>query len=211
MNLNYIIKSLIFIFFALIASQRLQAADKMETNDKKLGAQRVSIFSQLDQLRSENAVLTEALKNAELKSKINNDQHKKTNANLGFTPNPMTMPGNYMQGSSTLPTAQVQMVSGTKNNLTALISLPNGGIVNAKVNTNISGVGTVKSITLNEVIVMDKSQKTSLPFAADSTKSAATNRSGMSSMSSGMPMSNMMSMPQMPALPPLPPAPPGGL
>jgi hypothetical protein len=94
------------------------------------------------------------------------------------------------------------MVSGTKNNLTALISLSNGSRINAKVNSNIAGIGTVKSISLNEVIVSNKSQTMSLAFAGEATSYS---NNSMSSMSPSMQLSGIPPMPQMPPLPPIPP------
>lgn len=124
----------------------------------------VSLYRQLDALRSQNATLTEALKNAELKNKLNN-----VDKNPTMVPSltPGSISGNaYLESSASLPL--VQMVSGSGKNLTALISLSNGGRVTARVGSNIPGLGVVKSISLNEVAVENKKQTIILPFASDS-------------------------------------------
>lgn len=121
-----------------------------------------SLYRQLDDLRSQNAILAEALKNAELKNKLNT---------MGNSP--VTVPGissglsmgNFGGTSSAESSALIQMVSGSGTNLTALISLPNGGRVSAKVGSNIPGLGTVSSISLNEVLITNKKQISSIPFA----------------------------------------------
>jgi hypothetical protein len=63
-------------------------------------------------------------------------------------------------------------VSGSENKLTALISLSNGGRVTVRVGSNIAGVGVVKSISKDEVMVASKTQIISLPFALDAAGSS---------------------------------------
>lgn len=136
----------------------------------------VALYHQLDVLRSQNAVLTESLKNAEMRNKVNNVTTMVPSLTPGGAP---SMSGNaYPDSSASL--SLVQMVSGSGKNLTALISLPNGGRVTARVGSNIPGLGVVKSISLNEVAVENKKQTLILPFASDS--SSATGGAGVPSL-----------------------------
>lgn len=140
------------------------------------------LYRKLDELRSENAILTESLKNAELRSKISTAGVNPTGQ---FNPTPggtKGFPDSTFPGSSAPLSAQVQMVSGSGNNLTALISLSSGGSVPARVGSNIYGLGVVKSISLNEVVVASKNQTLSLPFANDSSSAP-----GGAGIPSGMP------------------------
>lgn len=119
-------------------------------------------YEQLDQLRSQNAILKARLDNAELANKINN-----AGATAAMPPSAApqaTLPINGGYGTST---AQVLMVSGSDNVLTATIGLPTGGTIPARVGTNILGIGKVRSININEVVVEYKGQIYSLPFATE--------------------------------------------
>jgi hypothetical protein len=109
----------------------------------------VDLYGQLAALRAENVLLTEKLKNTELKSQIESREGKSFAA-------------------VTATNAAVQMVSGSAGNLTALIALPNNSHVLARVGTQIQGVGVVKSISANEVVVSGKAGPISLPFASES-------------------------------------------
>ncbi len=135
-----------------------------------------SLYKQLDALRSENALLTESLKNAELNRKLNEAQLTAGQSGL----NGITWPSS---------TAQVLMVSGLGKKLTALISLANGGRINVSVNDKIPGLGVVQLISINEVLITAKRQIISLPFATDSTghEDKVLGGSYPSSLSSAMP------------------------
>ena len=131
----------------------------------------IGLYRQLDDLRSQNALLTESLKNAKLKNEISNVGTIPTGQP---NPNPIGatgvngFPGNMTPATAAPLSAQVQMVSASDGQYTALISLPTGGHVNARVGRNIAGLGVVKSISLNEVLLTNKSETISLPFANDS-------------------------------------------
>lgn len=112
-------------------------------------------FRQLDELRSQNAILAELVKGAELKSKLSGQ-----GPTLG-------QPGGASVVTSAPAFAQVQMVSGMEDDLSALISLPSGASVTARVGDNVPGEGVVKSIARRKVVVANKSQIYSLPFAKD--------------------------------------------
>lgn len=129
--------------------------------------EKVDLYRQLDELRSQNVILTESLKNAELKNKILNTGKSPA---VQTSPNP-SMPMSPMSFSAPA-TAQVQMVSGSERNITALISLPSGGRVTVKTGSIIPGLGIVKSITVNEVVVAGNSETIVVPFAGDASSGA---------------------------------------
>lgn len=123
--------------------------------DEGQGSPSIESFQQLDLLRSQNALLAEKVKNKELRSKLDQNDAK----------NPPSQQNGQPPVS---PSAHVQMVSGIGNTLTALIILPGGGQMAAKVGTTIPGIGQVRSIASNEVTVASRQQTISLPFAGDS-------------------------------------------
>lgn len=174
MDSKYGIKAGFFAMTMLISAQYAQAVDAGSTPVKTSPGQNVALYGQLDELRSQNAVLTETLKNAELKSKLNSgagiNGSGQTSQNPGSN---MAYTGSAIPTSVAPISAQVQMVSGTGNNLLALISLSNGGRINAQIGSNISGIGVVKSISINEVVVVSKTQTISLPFASETSSAPA--------------------------------------
>lgn len=118
-----------------------------------------SFYRQLDELRSQNAILTEALKNADLKNKISN-----------AASNPSGQPGQAGTaggGSAGLPTQVLMVSSGVGTQLVAEISLSGGGRVNVRVGDTVVGLGVVKSIARDKVVVGNKAETISLPFAGD--------------------------------------------
>jgi type IV pilus biogenesis protein PilP len=145
-------------------------------------------FKDLDALKTQNALLVESLKNAELKAKILEVGKPKGEVRVEKEVNRVTVSG--LDSTS----AHVMQVSGVGADLTALLSMSNGRQVLAHVGTNIAGLGVVKSISLNEVLVAAaKGRVNSLAFSGDAVagNSAATmNLPGVSSM----------------AMPPLPPS-----
>lgn len=189
----------VFIATIFVATQSAKAAQAVAATSVATVAavsakadQNVGLYHQLDALRSQNAILKEALTNTELRNKISSAD--KNPSGQAGQPGPISngtpdFQNSGFQGTLSTSSAQVQMVSGMGNNLTAIISLSNGSRVNARVGSNISGVGLVKSISLNEVIVIDKKQTIVLPFARDFTSVSDT---------TGM---RVQSMPQMPPLP----------
>ena len=125
----------------------------------------ISQYQELDALRSQNAVLTEAVKNAELKCRLNNggkdcsSTQMVPNQNLSIT-SLGAMPARQAY-------AQVELISGFGNQKTALISVPGRGNVKAQVGKKIAGLGTIKSITVYEVTVEQGGKTVSLPFAEE--------------------------------------------
>lgn len=188
MNSKFIVKIGVVVASLMIV-QNAQAAVGIITKlptptpTSQNASSNISLYRQLDELRSQNAVLTESLKNAELMNKISNVGKKPAEQISPAPGNFSGMPNNAYPVSSSAPlSGQVQMVSGSGKNLSALISLQNGGRVTARVGSNISGLGVVKSISLNEVVVANKTQTFILPFATDT----------FASTPSGSPSSSMM-------------------
>lgn len=133
---------------------------------------KVSLYLKLDELRSQNAILTEALKNEKLRKEIN-DSNKGGGT---YVPGITSTFGGVEQprqsnDTTTSNALQVQMVGGTGDNLYAQISLATGGRQTIHVGSNINGLGTVQSISLNEVVVVNKKQTIILPFASETLSS----------------------------------------
>ena len=142
--------------------QKAQAADQATAQVANTATS--GFYQQLVELRSQNAVLTEALKNAKLKNEISAASNAIPSVVGGPSGYP-TVTGPFTGSQATGP--QVQMVSGTGNQLIAVISLASGGCMNVRVGSPIVGLGTVKSISRDEVIVASKTQTVSLPFAGE--------------------------------------------
>jgi len=119
-----------------------------------------NLYSRLDELRSHNAILAEELKNKELQGKI--DAITESTNPKGSEP---AFGGQSFGKASPL----VQTVSGTGGRLSALIILPDGGRMTARVGTRIPGAGVVRSITAHEILVTGKDGTLSLPFDSEST------------------------------------------
>lgn len=127
-------------------------------------------FGELDALRSQNAILAEKVKAAEMQAKLLGTNQSKSLS--GLPPFPAAAPAaargmkDQFEDFGTT-SAQVQMVSDSGNSTIAVISLPRGGRVTARVGSIIPHLGVVKSISLNEVVVANKKQTFSIPFAAE--------------------------------------------
>lgn len=146
------------VVFALTAHSEPAVVSPPPAGAPATPASSNALYRQFDELRSQNAILAETLRNAKLKSEIlaiGSNVPAQQNATLGGVPGPTASP------------IQVEMVSGSGTQLVALIMLPTGGRVNARVGTNVPGLGVVKSITRNEVLVSNKAETLSLPFARD--------------------------------------------
>ena len=149
-----------------------------KTRDSKVVAQlpnrnsdsKVSLYQQLDELRSQNAILTESLKNAELKNKINDSGNGIIVPSISSSY--PSVPGQSRGQSSDSNTSyQVQLVSGSQGSFSAILSVPGGGRITVHVGSIVPNLGIVKSINLNDVEISAKSQTINLPFAAESTTS----------------------------------------
>lgn len=128
----------------------LAPVDRLVSSESVIATQtNVVTLRQLDALRSQNAMLSEMVKAAEFKAKLNGQGSAVSQAN-GSAP------------SSTGP--QVVSVIGTDDTLTAVINLGDGSTIKVRNGAPVPGIGKVKSISLEEVMVTTKSGPVSLPF-----------------------------------------------
>jgi len=168
--------------------------DSAEINTPSIKNGDISSFAQLDALRSQNAILTEKLKNLELLSKLGGADQRPSSTQVSGNQNGSMKSAVKASPSPFLATAEVQMVSSAPGGgLMAIISLDNGRQAVAKVGRMITGLGTVKSISLDEVLIDDKKDVVSLPFATEKVVPNA--------LSSGL---QVMQAPSIMANPPLP-------
>ncbi|MBU3640980.1 type IV pilus biogenesis protein PilP [Polynucleobacter sp. Fuers-14] len=120
----------------------------------------------LEKMRSENAMLAEQLKNAELKEKI---------TKVGGVPGiPGTTNPNAAQTTGATHAAggpRVLMIAGGENNYRANVLMPNGQTITASVGTVIDGYGVVSAITPNEVLFGSGKAKRSIPLVGNSANS----------------------------------------
>lgn len=133
-------------------------------------APRVSGTEELDQLRTQNALLAEQVKAWEMKNKMG-----------------LIVPGIDqaapipLAGGGAAPAARpagargtvVTMVAGQKERgLVATLQTADGGTVAVRVGDSVPGLGKVKSIETNRVVVESGKSAISVPFAAEPTSAA---------------------------------------
>ncbi|CAN7779830.1 type IV pilus biogenesis protein PilP [Cupriavidus necator] len=110
----------------------------------------------LDKWRTQNALLAEMVKAAEMSAKLSN-------------------PGTSAGPSGTTPSSslafQVLSVDGVDDKLTAVVTLTNGTTFKAREGLTIPGLGKVKSISRDEVLVTTKAGPRLLDFAPKGTLS----------------------------------------
>lgn len=187
-----------FVFSLILVACQTHAASA----DAQTKTSGVATYGQLDQLRSQNAILAEELKNAELKSKLKSGMTTFPGAALGvsatpFQPSQTTAPLSAATKSPPAPitvSADVQMVSTDRDGqLVALLKLDNGRQVKVRIGSILPGVGTIKSITSDEVVVLtNKGKAISLSFGSEpvnmpTNSSGPTPMMGMPSLSTVMP------------------------
>ena len=133
---------------------------------------RISGTEELDQLRAENALLQERVKNFELSNKMNIVPSINGASNpLDSSPIPLSRnvgTGSARTGSGGHGT-QVLMVSGQKDRPSATLQTAEGATLVVRTGDTIPGLGRVKSIEANQVLVESSSSKKTviaLSFAA---------------------------------------------
>jgi type IV pilus biogenesis protein PilP len=130
-------------------------------------------YAEMDKLRSQNAILVETLKNKKLRQEIADiDNPKEAKSAMPAMPQQMSIMQRQVSEPAAPRTPQVKLISGVEGGLTALILLPSGGTMTARVGTHIPGAGVVKSITENEVTVSGSDGPVSLPFESGETAAA---------------------------------------
>lgn len=118
-------------------------------------------FRQLDQLRTQNALLAEKVKAAELQAKLSNQGNSNgigAGAGAGV---------GGVSAASTVGQRGVQILSiyGLDDKLTAVVSHGNGNTFKVHEGSTIPGLGKVKSVSRDEVIVATKTGTISLEMA----------------------------------------------
>jgi len=167
---------------ALLACTAAFAADsEVKTKSENAGRTAgVATFGQLDELRSQNAMLEASIKNAELRSKLAGGKSSAVPAQgpaalLSPAPTqPASAPSAAMvetSGTLSSVSAEVVMVaSDADGRLVAVLALQNGRKVKARVGMDIPGVGVIKTITIDEVVAVGKKGKlVGVPFASEPT------------------------------------------
>lgn len=157
----------------LVASSSVVHAEAVDGRDPK-----VSVFQQLDELRSKNAMLVEKLKNAELVNKLNDG-----GAGGFAVPSLTSAMGGRAAGATEGARStgsqgvsggyQVKTVSTQKDHLQAQLIAPDGGRLNVRVGSVVSGLGTIKSISINEVdYAAGKGEIRIIPFVGEANPGA---------------------------------------
>lgn len=140
----------------------------------------VATYGQLDEMRSQNALLEMAVKNAELRSKLAGGKSSAAQ-DLGGPPaptRPAPAPAPAPASAAVAlglvapaaSTASVDLVaSDSEGRMTAILVLDSGRKVKARVGSQIPGVGTIRSISIDEVVAVVKGKTVSLPFGVEPT------------------------------------------
>lgn len=186
------ILSVMLIFSAILCNSTV-AAELVEKTAVKTENSGLSKFGELDELRSKNAVLAERVRQLELLEKLRAGGMSSMGtqvANPQVT-NTRTNQKPSTKGAAVSVNAQVQLVSGVGTINKASIMTSNGAVFNVQVGSNIPEVGTIKSITLNEVIVTTKAGPVSIPFALPT-------QDPQMGQATGMPSSSTQQMPPFP-------------
>lgn len=171
-KLNILISLGLFAACTAFAAGEVKPEAASHSSSPVDGGQSIT-FRQLDELRSRNAILAQMVKAAKLQAELDTQKSGGT-ANAGGPAS-----GAYPQGSpaniGALPgsqqfmmaaqPAQVVEVSGMQGQVAATLSVPNAGLVKARVGQTIQGLGTIKSISRDQVLVSNKGEITSIPFA----------------------------------------------
>lgn len=174
MKLN---KITVLLLMAGLAISSAQAADKDATKDQQVTSQAAtapvpaSIYKELDYLRSQNAVLAEKVKNAELKAKLNGAPPP------GQAPFPIIGPTPRLSSQAAYIDrgARVQFVAGMSGRYTATIKLSDGGTTQVRAGATVPTLGVVKSVNPNEVIVQNGKETIVVPFEPEPTMSNMAN------------------------------------
>ncbi|HEY0843441.1 type IV pilus biogenesis protein PilP [Methylotenera sp.] len=146
---------------AATAPTEEKAPKKAEYNNPNVGN-----FSELDELRSQNALLTEKLKKAEFQSKMNGTGGTNVPSVGTLSTSTRVRPSKKSKDITDYD-ARVRLVSGIGSNLSATIVFSDGSKSIARAGSRIDGLGTVRSINTNEVIVTSGKESYAIPFEAE--------------------------------------------
>ncbi len=126
-------------------------------------------YAELDRLRTENVILSEKLKNAEVSNKLNG----------ASAPVPLIQPSSFVGGSvkqsrrgERLPSydrgARVVFVGSVGASANATVQLSDGSTVVVKPGQKVAGLGTIRAIKSNEVQTESGKEIFTIPFASES-------------------------------------------
>ncbi|MBU3595096.1 type IV pilus biogenesis protein PilP [Polynucleobacter sp. 86C-FISCH] len=121
-------------------------------------------FGDLEKLRSENVMLAEQLKNAELKNKL-----IAQGGNAGPAAPKGVNATSEGVGSNTSPAPRVVMIAGAEGSYRANILLANGQALTASTGTSVPGFGLITDITPNAVQFGSGKTRRSLPLITSGT------------------------------------------
>lgn len=127
----------------------------------------ISTFSQLDALRSQNAILEAQVKNNDLKNKLQGGSPVPALSGVPVLSNARSQASQRSQSASFDRSAKVELVSGIGTNFSAKVVMGDGSSSLAKVGSQLPGLGVVKSISANEVVTQMGKQTYSIPFAQE--------------------------------------------
>ena len=154
MKLKNFIAPLIFGVCVVLSNSHAVAADSV-VRPAATPAQ----FGELDELRAQNAILTLQLQNKELRDKLG--------AGAEAGPRVLRAPQAGAVPSAPVALPKIQLISGVGAKLSATLQLSDGRHVNVVVGSVVPNAGVVRQISKDEVVVLQKGQLVSLPFAAE--------------------------------------------
>lgn len=141
------------------APQSIQPIQTIEQTTQTSPSWGGPTLADLEKLRSENAMLTEQFKNAELKNKIAGQ------GGLGNAILTSTQSGPHLSIANRAPNGPVvMMIAGAENQYRANMGLINGQTITVSVGSLVPGHGVVSAITPNAVILGSGKSKRSLPL-----------------------------------------------
>lgn len=134
---------------------------------------KVSGTEELDSLRARNAILAEQVKAYEMTNKMAGGTPVPAmdrSAPIAVIPGSGT--GNGTRSGAGIGGARVTMVAGQKDHGLVATIHSDSGTVAVRVGDTVPGLGEVKSIESNRVLVKSGKSLTSLPFASEPTNAA---------------------------------------
>ncbi|BCF95427.1 type IV pilus biogenesis protein PilP [Paraburkholderia largidicola] len=156
------------LFSGVAMAENTVAAPANDAQDRK------SLFDKVDSIRADNALLAIQIENAKLKKQLADWQAGRDPSGpasqqptvFGTSqPMPPAGAGSSSSGVGLPRGAMVELVTSANNGApTALVQLPSGGRILAKVGSKLPGVGTVESVSIRAVMVNDGKHSYALPF-----------------------------------------------
>ncbi len=160
MKLNNIVTLVSFGICTALLNTQAYAADQA-SKPTSSPAQ----FGELDELRAQNAILTLKLQNKELQDKLGSSN------DVGKPVFKAPQGGAFSNVPAALP--KIQMISGVGEKMSATLQLGDGRRVNVSVGSVVQNAGTVRQINKDEVVLSQKGQLVSLPFAVEAGQASA--------------------------------------